>query len=244
MLGDVRDRVPGVAEVLRRLAADVAHRLALDLAPLGEVGQRLAAHAVSDAGAACGAEPVITPFDVRLQVLDADAAALAAAGHLADVDAELARHAPHRRRRRRAPAHWLRPRRLRRGCGAAGCGRAPRLMSTTSPRFWLAASSSRAVCASGCVGLSFAAVFRRAFGAAAGRLRLGRRPSGSARLLRRQPAGCSFGFAASSAPSLPSPRRSRPSALAGRPLPARAIVQRQHQLADLDLVALLDLDLA
>ena len=34
--------VPRLAQLLRRLAADVAHRLALDLAPLGEVGQRRA----------------------------------------------------------------------------------------------------------------------------------------------------------------------------------------------------------
>ena len=40
LLRDVRDVQPGSREVLGRLATHRAHRHALDLAPLGEVGQR------------------------------------------------------------------------------------------------------------------------------------------------------------------------------------------------------------
>ena len=47
------------AEVLGGLAADVAHRLALDLAPLGEVGQRRRRDAAPDE-AACRTAPDIT----------------------------------------------------------------------------------------------------------------------------------------------------------------------------------------
>ena len=39
-LRDVRNGGPGVTQVLGGLAPDAGHRLALDLAPLGEVGQR------------------------------------------------------------------------------------------------------------------------------------------------------------------------------------------------------------
>ena len=88
---------PRRAQVLGGLAAHGAHRLALDLAPAREVGQRLAA-----GGAAPRPPPPVTSrFDVRLHVVDRNAAARPGARHVVDVDAELARHPPHRRRRRR-----------------------------------------------------------------------------------------------------------------------------------------------
>src|SRR5262249_35227995 len=39
-MSDVRDRLPGFAHARRRLAANAAHRLALYLSPLGEIGER------------------------------------------------------------------------------------------------------------------------------------------------------------------------------------------------------------
>ena len=86
VLRDVRDRLPGVAEMLRRLAADVGHRLAFDFAPFREVGQRLC-------GAATPAPAVAPPVtrhhaaDVRLHVFGTDASAGAAARDTRDVDA-------------------------------------------------------------------------------------------------------------------------------------------------------------
>ena len=44
VLRDVRNRRPRGAQVLGGLAPHGAHRLALDLAPAGEVGQRLGGH--------------------------------------------------------------------------------------------------------------------------------------------------------------------------------------------------------
>ena len=41
VLRDMRDHVPGIAEMLRRFSADVAHRLTFDLAPFREVRERL-----------------------------------------------------------------------------------------------------------------------------------------------------------------------------------------------------------
>ena len=51
--------VPGVAEMLRRRAADVAPRLALDLAPLLEVGQRPRRRAARRAPRRAPAEPTL-----------------------------------------------------------------------------------------------------------------------------------------------------------------------------------------
>ena len=67
-------------QVLRRLAADVRHRLDFDLAPLREVGQRLAPHrAAARAGASS------THFTYCCHVVLADASAGPGAGHLGDV---------------------------------------------------------------------------------------------------------------------------------------------------------------
>ena len=59
------------------------------------------------------------PLGVRLHVLDRNPAAGTAAGHLVDVDAELARHAAHRRRRRRRRQSRARRRRFGRRSRAA-----------------------------------------------------------------------------------------------------------------------------
>src|SRR5205085_4195988 len=83
VLGDVGNRVPGVRQVFRRLPADVAHRLAFDLAPLGEIRKRRGRRA----GAAAARERAA---DERLDVFHADAPVRAAAGYLPDLDAKLA----------------------------------------------------------------------------------------------------------------------------------------------------------
>ena len=74
--------------------------------------------------------PAAAPADqalrVSLHVVDRDAAVRAGAGDLVDVDAEFARHAADRRRRRR--------RRLLSGAAGSAAARAPRLMSTTLVR--------------------------------------------------------------------------------------------------------------
>src|SRR6185295_17478594 len=76
VLRDVRDDVPRVAEVLRGLAADVADRLALDRAPLREVGHRLGR---GDARGRTRPAARQRVTHVALHVFGADAAAGAAA---------------------------------------------------------------------------------------------------------------------------------------------------------------------
>jgi hypothetical protein len=74
-LGDVRNRVPGVREVLARPAPDARHRLALDGAPFREVGQRKDRGASRAAAApAAAAEAAITAWQT-LRIVLRDAAA-------------------------------------------------------------------------------------------------------------------------------------------------------------------------
>ena len=68
-LRDVRNRRPGRAQVLRRLAPDGAHRLPLDAAPAREIGKRHAGGGAAAAGAAGD-----QPLHVRFHVLDRDTA--------------------------------------------------------------------------------------------------------------------------------------------------------------------------
>ena len=93
-LRDVRNRRPRRAQVLGGLSADRPHRLPLHRAPAGEIGKR-------DRAATCAARSsgaLHQPLRVRLDVLDGNTSARSAARHFADLDAKLARHAPHGRR--------------------------------------------------------------------------------------------------------------------------------------------------
>ena len=178
----------------------------------------------------------------RLQVFGTDAAAFAAATHLGDVDAQLARHPPDRRRRRRRRA--CRRRRL-----VTRWGRRWSLASAAVDVHDFAALLPRSllgllnVCAGldvGCLrlglrGLAFAAVALGARGAAGFCLRIGRSLLAHAaffgscgRLLLRCVRRC---------------LRARFGAF-GRRRCTGGVVHREDQLPDLDLVALLDLDLA
>ena len=125
VLCDVRDDAPRVAEMIRRLPADVAHRLPFDLAPLREVREIRrsgAPAAASAAGKRCLHE--------LLHVFHADATFGPGPLHQPNLHAELARQSPHRW------SCWRR-RALSRRFAGGGCGvRAPLLISTTSPRFF------------------------------------------------------------------------------------------------------------
>ena len=171
---------------------------------LREVGQRNCRRARRPAAAGERA------LDERLHVVDADAAGRAAAGDPPDVDAELARQAPHGRRgwRRRALGlgrRWRR--RLRRRLSGArrrrGCRR-PRRASAWFP----APALPSAVLGGDRLGAAALSVFRPAS--------------------RRRPASAS---------------PCRPASSSALRRLAGAFVDRQHDLADLDLLALLDLDL-
>ena len=231
--------VPRVAEVLRRLAADVAHRLALDFSPLAEIGQRRGRDRRAARQRGRDGRARHDTLDVLLEVLDADPAAVPAAGDLADVDAQLTRHpADGRRRRSRGPPS-SRP--AAAAAGADGCGpRPPRLMSTTSPRFGFGAVVGRRVSASpsprsscarsrpraGRVGVRRRLLAHAALFGGAGRLRLRRRPRLRHRRLawpRPWPADSSAGSTRAAAAPPPS--------------------TVSTSWPDLDLVARLDLDL-
>src|SRR6185436_15688750 len=268
-LGDVRDGRPGGAEVLRGLAPHGAHRLALDLAEAGEVGQRLRARRPA---ARAGAEQTL---GVLLDVLDRDASAGTAAVDLIDVDAELARHPAHRRRRRRR-------RHVARGRGRLG-GR-PRAAVDVDH---LAIVLRTLACLIACLRSRLrVGVLRR--GARANRLVLHARLVGTGRLVLRLHVGLHVGdFVAVSLVALArvafglvalgrrlgiARRRARLRLLRFRRFVAlrrgrgfldrlllrlfslrrlrfafrfggAAIVDRENRLADLDLVAFLDLDL-
>ena len=93
-LRDVRHRSPGGGHPLGRLAADGAHRLALDLTPLREVRQRDGPHGRARSGAADDVARV------RLHVLHRNAPARARPGTCDTSRPELARVTAGRGRRR------------------------------------------------------------------------------------------------------------------------------------------------
>ena len=99
VLGDVRNGRPGRAQVFSGFATDRAHRLTIDRAPAREVGQRFGD--ARDGSARRHRRHQL--LRVGFHIVDGDSTARTAARHLADVDAQFARHAPHRRGRRR---HW------------------------------------------------------------------------------------------------------------------------------------------
>ena len=179
------------------------------------------------------------PLDVRLHVLDRDAAVGPAARHFVDVDAELARHPAHRRRRRRR-------RRFGRGRGSAA-GRAPRLMSTTLVAAIAAGGlrSDRRILHAGLVrpASTDPAPRRRAAASSLPSTVLDRRlGAGSAALRRRLRRLRGFRAVRPPSPALrlspaPASARLRRGGCAG------AFVVAEDRLADLDLVAGLDLDL-
>ena len=223
VLGDVRNDVPGVAEMFRRFPADVAHRLAFNLAPFREVRERL-----------CGRHPCSsgpTTFtrhhaaDVRLHVFGTDASTGPAAREARNVNAQLARQAAHRRRRGRGHERrigWFR-----------GCRRRRLLAGATIDIDDLTALLPGRVFGLlrlGLLGLALAAVFSGARGATGCRLGIGRRflaePTffgRSGRLRFRLRGGLGF---------------------LGGGLRSATLVERQHDLSDFDLVPLLDLHLA
>ena len=150
-LRDVRNRVPGVAQVFGGLAADAGHRLALDLAPLREVGQRRA-DAPARAGAAGGGGLAVLPrlFITRLANSLTSSSVMRPPGPVpvtcADVDANLAREPSHRRRgRRRRDVR-------RRGRAAARRGAAGAAAANVDDRRALRARRSVARGASGACG--------------------------------------------------------------------------------------------
>ena len=97
------------------LSADGAHRLTFDVAPAREIRQRdIASRGGRAAAGAAGRSD--EPFDMRLHVVDRDSSAVARAGDLVDVDAELARRAPDRGRSGRRRKLGFGGRRL---CGSA-----------------------------------------------------------------------------------------------------------------------------
>jgi hypothetical protein len=100
-LRDVRDRIPRVAEMLGGLAADAGHRLALDLAPLREVRHRRsdadgAAARGCRRGLAVAAQAVHHALGEFLDVILRNASAGPGAGHLRNIDANLAGQPAHR----------------------------------------------------------------------------------------------------------------------------------------------------
>src|SRR5688500_6363431 len=108
-----------MTEVLGGLAADVADRLALDLAPLREVGPGARGWGRTGAWRGLAAACERLPHET-LHVVHGDPSARASAGHLADLDTKLARD----------PAHGRRGRRGHAGAGLRGrCGRRRRLRS-------------------------------------------------------------------------------------------------------------------
>ena len=157
VLGDVRDDVPGVAEMLGGLAADVAERLALDLAPLREIGKRLLLRGRAGRRAAADRPP--TPAPARTNPWTSSTV-MRPPGPV-PVTWRMSTPSSRAMRRTDGAAGGARGRRrpARAACGAA---RGPRLMSTTSPRFCRGASS---ISSSG-------AAARRAARAAARRRRL------------------------------------------------------------------------
>ena len=113
--------VPRRRQVLGRLAADGAHRLALDLAPAREIRQRLGRHGGSRTlGLPAAGDQAASRAPSHRR---SKCGRRAAAGDLIDVHAELARHPADRRRRRRGRQLRCGPLRRR--------DAAPRLMSTT-----------------------------------------------------------------------------------------------------------------
>ena len=91
------------AHVLRGLLADTAHRLALDLAPAGEIRKRLRCRPVRRR-----APPSRPAAGVCLDVFGRDPSVRTGAVHFLDLDAQLPGHPPHRwrgrsRRRLRRP---------------------------------------------------------------------------------------------------------------------------------------------
>src|SRR5437762_2212015 len=68
--------------MLRRLAANIAHRLPFNAAPLGEIGKRAGRRGATTSGERAA--------DECLHVVVADTSARTAAGDVTDVDAQLA----------------------------------------------------------------------------------------------------------------------------------------------------------
>ncbi len=111
VLCDVRDDAPRVAEMIRRLPADVAHRLPFDLAPLREVRE------IRRSGrGGCASATGKRCLHELLHVFHADATFGPGPLHQPNLHAELARQSPHRWScwRRRALRRRFRRRRLRR----------------------------------------------------------------------------------------------------------------------------------
>src|SRR5271165_32629 len=96
VLRDVRNRVPGFGQMLGGLAANSAHRDALDLAPLGEVGQlRLSKMSGARRGLGRGRSRGEQGLGVSLDVVFADASARACAFHFVNVNADFAGKSSH-----------------------------------------------------------------------------------------------------------------------------------------------------
>ena len=117
VLRDVRNGRPGGAQMLRRFSPHRTHRLSLDCPKAREVGQRDGGRGpAADSGARNN------PFRVLLHVFDEMRPAVPRALDVGDVDAELARHAADRRRRR-APAGFPAPSLARQPHARRGCRR-------------------------------------------------------------------------------------------------------------------------
>ena len=209
--------VPRVAEMLRRLAADVAHRLPLDLAPLLEVGQRRAAARGCAAAARAGrADAAQDPPRVLLDVVLRDAAA-------GPVPCTSLMSTPISRARRRTD-------------GDAGRGRprarpAPRAAAAAPARRLRRLGRLPARHRDDLAGPAARLRHRRAFGVGSAPARRLRRPP------RRLGAAACRGCGAAAFGAAPRLRRRR------RRRCRRRVVHGQDDGADLDLVALLDLDL-
>ena len=205
--------------MLGRLAADVRHRLDLDVAPFREVGQRAGRASAPRRGAAAGQHALHVLLDVFL----ADAAARPRAGDALDVDAELARIAAHRRRGR----HHDRARHVARRGRPAGRdvddrGGSPRRRTRLRSRLRL--RRRRALAAGSCSGAApavaaseRAAVLASRFASAAAA------GAGAAGLAAASPFAALAAGASVSACAAPS-------------------FSDDHDLADFDLVARLDAD--
>src|SRR5690242_12531762 len=96
MLRNVRNRVPGFCQVFSSLAANSAHRNALNLAPLGEVGKvRLSEVARARRGLRSDSGGRQQCLSEGFHVVFADAPSGAGALYFVDIDADFAREASH-----------------------------------------------------------------------------------------------------------------------------------------------------